>query len=92
VTYPFAGYGGASLWILLELLILYWFARDVFYRLGRRRFWRTLLTVTVLAGVAAWSVELVTRLVSPAGADPGRSPSCRGSAPSWPSPSPPSPP
>lgn len=57
-TYPFAGYGGPSLWILLELLILYWFLRDVFYQLGRRRFWRTLLTVTVTAGVVAVAVEV----------------------------------
>lgn len=63
-TYPFAGHGGPSLWILLELLILYWFARDVFYRLGRHRFWRTLLTVTVMAGVAAVAVELVALLVA----------------------------
>lgn len=66
-TYPFSGYGAPSVWILLELLILYWFARDVFYKLGRRRFWRTLLTVAVAAGVAAVVVELVTRLVSPGG-------------------------
>ncbi len=57
-TYPFAGYGGPSLWILLELLILYWFLRDVFYQLGRQRFWRTLLTVTVTAGVVAVAVEV----------------------------------
>ena len=69
VTYPFAGYayGRPSIWILLELLFLYWFARDVFYRLGRRRFWRTLLTVSVIAGIAAVLVELLTRLVSPGG-------------------------
>lgn len=64
-TYPFAGHGGPSIWILLELLILYWFARDVFYRLGRRRFWRTLLTVTVMAGVVAAAVALVALLLAP---------------------------
>jgi len=63
-TYPFAGYGPPSIWILLELLILYWFSRDVFYRLGRRRFWRTLLTVTVIAGLAAVAVELVALAVT----------------------------
>jgi hypothetical protein len=63
-TYPFAGYGGPSLWILLELLILYWFLRDVFYQLGRRRFWRNLLTVTVTAGVVAVAVELAALLLS----------------------------
>jgi len=59
VTYPFAGYGPPSILILLELLILYWFSRDVFYSLGRKRFWQTLLTVTVLAGVAAAAIALV---------------------------------
>lgn len=67
-TYPLSGYGRPSIWILLELLILYWFGRDVYYSLGRRRFWRTLGTVAVLAGVAAVAVELVTRLVAPGGA------------------------
>ena len=53
VTYPFVGAGGASIWFLLELLILFWFGRDVFRRLGRRRFWRLLLvTATVAAAVA----------------------------------------
>ena len=64
VTYPLAGYGGPSLWFLLELLILFWFGRDVFYRLGRHHFWRTLLTVTVMAGVAAVVVELVALLIA----------------------------
>jgi hypothetical protein len=63
-TYPFAGFGGPSLWILLELLILYWFLRDVFYQLGRRRFWRNLLTVTVTAGVVAVAVELIALLLA----------------------------
>ena len=53
VTYPFVGAGGASIWFLLELLVLFWFGRDVFRRLGRRRFWRLLLvTATVAAAVA----------------------------------------
>ena len=59
VTYPFVGVGGASLWILLELLILYWFAKDVFWRLGRRRFWRTLVIAAVAASLLAVLVQLV---------------------------------
>ncbi|HUP42777.1 MAG TPA: hypothetical protein VM599_06155 [Thermoanaerobaculia bacterium] len=72
-TYPFSGYAsrGPSIWILLELLILYWFARDVFYRLGRRRFWRTLVTVAVAAGAAAVAAELVVRLATSGGAPDG---------------------
>lgn len=64
LTYPFAGAGGASIFILLELLVLYWFLRDVFYRLGRRRFWRNLLTVTVIAGAVAVGMELIVRLLN----------------------------
>jgi membrane associated rhomboid family serine protease len=59
VTYAFVGVGGASLWILLELLILYWFAKDVFWRLGRRRFWRTLVIAAVAASLAAVLVQLL---------------------------------
>ena len=53
VTYPFVGAGGASIWFLLELLVLFWFGRDVFWRLGRRRFWRLILVTAVVAGAVA---------------------------------------
>ena len=53
VTYPFVGAGGASIWFLLELLILFWFGRDVFWRLGRRRFWRLILVTAVVAAAVA---------------------------------------
>ena len=33
-TYPFIGWGASGLWFLLELLILFWFGRDVFWRSG----------------------------------------------------------
>jgi len=60
VTYPFVGAGGASIWFLLELLILFWFGRDVFRRLGRRRFWRLLLvTAVAAAGVAVLTHALM---------------------------------
>jgi membrane associated rhomboid family serine protease len=63
VTYAFAGYGPPSLWFLLELLVLWWFATDVYYRLGRRRFWRTLIIATAGAGVVAVAVHLLFALV-----------------------------
>lgn len=59
-TYPFAGFGGPSIWFLLELLILFWFGRDVFWRLGRRGFWRT-LAWGILAGAA---VALVVQAIA----------------------------
>lgn len=68
VTYPFVGAGGPSLWFLLELFILFWFAKDVFWRLGRRRFWTTIgwaaglgalvALATYFAGLALASVPL----------------------------------
>ena len=61
VSYPFIGYGGQSLWILAELLMVAWFGRDVFLRLGRRRFWRTFLVVPLAAGIVAVLVAWVAR-------------------------------
>lgn len=61
-TYAWIGTGGASLWILLELLILYWFANAVRSSLGRARFWRLLVTVTTCAGLAAIVVDVVAWL------------------------------
>lgn len=57
-TYPFAGYGAPGIWFLLELLMLYWFGKDVFAQLGRRLFWRTLAAAAIPAAVLA---ELVWR-------------------------------
>jgi membrane associated rhomboid family serine protease len=62
-TYAFAGYGPASLWFLLELFILYWFGTDVYVRLGRRRFWRTVLLGVVAAGVAAVALHLLASVL-----------------------------
>ncbi|HUP24444.1 MAG TPA: hypothetical protein VNB06_16050 [Thermoanaerobaculia bacterium] len=62
-TYPWIGVGGASLWILLELLILFWFAGAVRRSLGRGRFWRLLLYVTIGAGLAAIGVDVAMALL-----------------------------
>ncbi len=59
VSYPFAGFGPPSLWFLLELLILFMFGNQVFWRLGRRRFWRLLAGVAATAAVVAVLVALV---------------------------------
>jgi hypothetical protein len=56
-TYPFVGYGSAGLWFLLELLILYWFGRDVYWRLGRHRFWKLLAWSAIGAAVVAVAVQ-----------------------------------
>jgi hypothetical protein len=63
LTYPLVGWGGPSLWFLLELLVLYWFSADVFRRLGRARFWRLLLLASLCAGVATALTDLILRTV-----------------------------
>lgn len=64
VTYPLVGTPGSGLWFLLELLILFWFGRDVYYRLGRRRFRFTLLTGALAASVVAVLVNVVGALAA----------------------------
>jgi hypothetical protein len=68
VTYPVTGYGPASVWFLLELLILFWFGRDVFWRLGRRGFWRLLALGAVGGAIVALLTDVLLRLggVAPA--------------------------
>lgn len=65
LTYPFIGRGGPSLWFLLELFILFLFARDVFSRLQRKNFWRLIAWATLTASLAAVAVELLTQQSSP---------------------------
>ena len=59
VTYPFIGSGAPSVWFLIELLILFWFARDTFNALGQRRFWRLTLSAALAAGLVASLVQLL---------------------------------
>jgi hypothetical protein len=63
-TYGFTGYGAPSLWFLLELLILFWFGRDVYSQMGRKSFWTLLVVGVVAAGVAAVVVQLAGSLLS----------------------------
>ena len=62
-TYPVVGTAASGLWFLVELLILFWFGRDVFWRLGRQRFWSLLVRGTVGAAVVAVVVQLVLQLL-----------------------------
>jgi hypothetical protein len=64
VTYPVIGAGNPSFWFLIELVILFWFGRDVFYRLGRRLFWRTLFVGTLIAAGTAILVQLTGWLLT----------------------------
>jgi len=62
VTYPAIGWGGSGLWFLVELLILFWFGRDVFWRMGRQRFWLLLVRAAIGAALVAVVVQLVQNL------------------------------
>ena len=66
-TYPFVGFGPASPWILLELLIVLWFGQDVRARLGRRGFWTLLAASAIAAAVAAIAVQLALDATGGAG-------------------------
>ena len=75
LTYPFIGYGGASIWILIELLILFMFGRDVYAGLGRKHFWRLVLITAAVAGGIALLVEALAGGAANAGIDTlGRQP------------------
>ncbi|MDH3746071.1 MAG: hypothetical protein OES47_13315 [Acidobacteriota bacterium] len=61
VTYPFIGAGQPGIWFVLELLILFLFGREIYYRLGRKNFWKLLIWVAAIAAVTAIVVELLYR-------------------------------
>lgn len=61
-TYAFVGSGQSGIWLLVTLLILYMFAGDVRRRLGKRRFWRLLISAVVVAGVVGAIVQLALDL------------------------------
>ena len=58
LTYPAAGWGGPSIWFLLELLIFYMFANDLRWSLGRQRFWNLLWMAAGAAAVVACLVQI----------------------------------
>lgn len=62
-TYPFIGFGAPSLWFLLELFILGLFGKDVFWRLGRRSFWKLIAWATICAAIAAVVVDVAAWLL-----------------------------
>lgn len=59
VTYPLAAVQAGGLWFLLSLLILFWFGRDVFYHLGRKRFWTLLVLGALAAALVAAAVHVL---------------------------------
>ena len=70
VTYPVAGVGAPTIWILLELFVLFWFGRDVLSRRGRPRFWRLLATATVIGAGRGWTWPLMKICIRCEGIEP----------------------
>lgn len=69
ITYPFIAVGRSGpFWLLVEMLILFMFGRDVLLRLGRKQFWKLLLSATLVAGVVAVLAGMIIHLVAGAGA------------------------
>ena len=58
-TYPFIGATGSGLFFLLDLLILYMFARDAYFGLYRKHFWRLILWSSIGAALAAVLVHVL---------------------------------
>ncbi len=59
ITYPFFAEIGSSFWFLLELLIIFWFGRDVYRYLGRRQFWLLLAWGVGTASAVAVGAQLL---------------------------------
>lgn len=66
-TFPFVGYGAPGIWFLLELLILFWFSRDVYRYLGQRQFWTLLGWAVGVAALVAVGVGVLGAMLSETG-------------------------
>jgi len=66
-TYPFVGIGIGGMWggvlFLVVLLMIYWFGRDVLWRLGRRRFWKQLAVGVLGAALTAVVVQFLIAVI-----------------------------
>ena len=58
-TYAFVATLSSGFWFLLELLIIFWFGRDVYRYLGRRQFWMLLAWGLGTASVTAVGAQLL---------------------------------
>jgi hypothetical protein len=68
-TYPCIAVGGAGpFWLLIEMVILFMFGRNVLAQLGRRQFWKLLFSATLVAAVGAVLVGLLIHLIGGVGA------------------------
>jgi hypothetical protein len=60
-TYPFIG-APSGFWFLIDLLFIYIFARDVYFGLYRKHFWRLVLFSTIGAALVAVGVHALLTL------------------------------
>lgn len=65
-SYPFVGSGAPDLWFVVELVILFFFAREVRAHLGPRRFWVLCGGVGTVAGLVASLAALAWPALVPA--------------------------
>jgi len=56
LTYMFVATGGPGFWFLISMFIVAMFGRDIFHRLGRKKFWTLLMQVSLASSVAAVAV------------------------------------
>jgi hypothetical protein len=59
VTYPFIGTGVPGIWFLVSLLSVFLFGKDVYFQLGRRRFWKILVYAAGAGAVVAVVVGIL---------------------------------
>lgn len=68
LSYAFSGFGPASLWFLVSLLMLYWFATDVFRSLRRTLFWRVTISAILIGSLSAVLIRglgMLVHMISP---------------------------
>jgi|GEM_PF-1902694 len=74
VTYGFVGHGGISMWVVVQLVLVYWLGQQMLVWLGRERARVVLLGGIAVAGVVAVMVQAAAEALG--------GPSCDGS-PFW---------
>lgn len=58
-TYPYVEAWGPSFGFVINVILLFLWGRDVYWGLGRRHFWRLLLTASIGAAVLATLVHMI---------------------------------
>lgn len=59
ITYPLAAVYGSALGLIISLWVILVFGKQVFFFVGRKAFWRTFFSATVIGGVVAVLVQVI---------------------------------